>query len=84
MTDVTAEDSVQGDAQQPALSPVDQQLVDRPASRAHGGGVALAGEGGLLESALEVSSPATSATTATTRPGGTAATRATDTGPRPC
>jgi hypothetical protein len=29
MTDVTAEDSVQGDEQQPARDPVDQQLVDR-------------------------------------------------------
>jgi len=29
MTDVTAEDSVKGDEQQPALDPVDEHLIDR-------------------------------------------------------
>jgi hypothetical protein len=92
MTDVKAENSAQGDEQQPGLDPVDEQLIGRLASRARAGGLQLAGEGGLLqqltkrllESALEGSSPTTSATTVTTRPGATAATLATGTGRRPC
>ena len=49
MTDVTTEDSAQGDEQQPGLDPVDKQLIDRLASRARAGGLQLAGEGGLLQ-----------------------------------
>ena len=49
MTDVTAEDSGQDNEQQPGLDPVDEQLINRLASRARAGGLQLAGEGGLLQ-----------------------------------
>jgi putative transposase len=49
MTDVTAEDSAQRNEQQLGLDPVDEQLIDRLASRARAGGLQLAGEGGLLQ-----------------------------------
>jgi hypothetical protein len=65
MTDVTAEDSVQGDEQQPARDPVDQQLVDRLASRANVGGLHWLAKAGCWSPHSGVSSPTTSATTAT-------------------
>jgi putative transposase len=49
MTDVAAEDSAEVDQQQPGLDAVDEQLIDRLASRARAGGLQLAGEGGLLQ-----------------------------------
>jgi hypothetical protein len=75
----------------PGLDAVDEQLIDRLAARARAGGLQLAGEGGLLqqltkrllESRWRASSPITSAMTATTQPGRTAATPATGTAPRP-
>src|SRR5688500_12353391 len=69
MTDLTAEETATVDAGEPAakaspeagLDAIDEQLIDRLASRARAGGLQLAGEGGLLpaltkrlmESALE-------------------------------
>ena len=49
MTNVAAEDSAEVDQQQPGLDAVDEQLIDRLASRARAGGLQLAGEGGLLQ-----------------------------------
>jgi hypothetical protein len=52
MTDMTAEDSATVDVPGPAaegsagLDAVDEQLIDRLASRARAGGLQLAGEGG--------------------------------------
>jgi hypothetical protein len=69
MTDVTAEDSVQGDEQQPALDPVDQQLADGLPSRANAGGLHWLAKAGCWSSHSKVSSPTPSATTATARPG---------------
>lgn len=57
MTDVTAEETAIVDAAEPAakyspeagLDAIDEQLIDRLASRARAGGLQLAGEGGLLQ-----------------------------------
>jgi putative transposase len=55
MTDMRAEDSAAVDVAGPAtagsvgLDAVDEQLIDRLASRARAGGLQLAGEGGLLQ-----------------------------------
>jgi hypothetical protein len=49
MTDTTAEDAAPGDEHPPVLDPIDEQLIDRLASRARAGGLQLAGEGGLLQ-----------------------------------
>jgi putative transposase len=49
MTDVTAEDSAEVDEQLHGLDAVDEQLIDRLASRAREGGLQLAGQGGLLQ-----------------------------------
>ena len=49
MTDVTAEDSNESGEQQSGLDKVDEQLIDRLATRARADGLQLAGEGGLLQ-----------------------------------
>jgi transposase-like protein len=53
MTDDTAEESAtaatSGDRDSAGLDAVDEQLIDRLASRARAGGLQLAGEGGLLQ-----------------------------------
>ena len=49
MTDVTAGDPAEVDEQLPGLDAVDEQLINRLASRARAGGLQLAGEGGLLQ-----------------------------------
>ncbi len=49
MTDMAAGDSALDDEQQPGLDDLDEQLIDRLASRAREGGLQLAGEGGLLQ-----------------------------------
>ena len=74
------------------LDAVDEQLIARLAGRAREGGLALAGEGGLLaqltkrlvESALEGELTDHLGYGATTRPGATAGTPATGTEPRRC
>ena len=49
MTDVTAEDSNESGEQRSGLDKVDEQLIDRLATRARADGLQLAGEGGLLQ-----------------------------------